>query len=131
MGRSDLAGVRQKWMVRMRRFSRCRTTVSAFCEQEQVSVAAFYHWRRKLAELEGRLQERKQVPVTSLKRPEPFATGGFVPVKLLQSASIEVRLVNGVSLSLPTGDIDLLRQTLVIVSQLRAESPSLTEGSRC
>lgn len=115
MRRSDSAEVRQKWVWRMQRFSHSRMTVAAFCDREQVSVAAFYQWRKKLAE--HPLEHVAMGPASS-----PVALKGFVPVKLLQQpVVIEVRLVNGVRLTLPAHDLEVLRQTLDIVSRLPAE----------
>lgn len=124
MGRSDLGDARRKWVWRMERFSRSRMTVAAFCNQEQVSVAAFYQWRRKLAE--HSIEQTAPTPASS-----PLVPNGFVPVKLLQSAVIEVRLANGVRLTLPVHDLEVLRQTLSIVSQLPAETCSAMEGESC
>jgi len=127
MGQSDRAAARQQWVLRMQRFARSRLTVSTFCDREQVSVAAFYHWRKKLA-------QQPAAPVAhaaELSRSVPIVSRGFVPVKLLQSAVIEVRLVNGVHLSLPTADLEVLRQTLLIVSQLPAKPRCETEAASC
>ena len=110
----------------MQRFARCRLTVAAFCELEQVSIAAFYQWRRKLTNDvsdagTSAMAERLET------RPTPIVKG-FVPVKLLQPTVIEVRLVNGVTLTLPGGDLEVLRQTLNFVSRLPADSGSAGEG---
>lgn len=119
MGRSDLVGKRELWMRRMQRFSRCQLTVAAFCDQEQVSIAAFYQWRTKLQQRSGLDAGPSPTPASLMAKPSPMSNG-FVPVKLLQSAVIEVRLGNGVTLTLPAGDLEVLRQTLSIVSRLPA-----------
>jgi len=124
MGRFDLGDARRKWVWRMQRFSRSHMTVAAFCNREQVSVAAFYQWRRKLAE--HSTEQTAPTPASS-----PLVLSGFVPVKLLQSTVIEVRLANGVRLTLPAHDLEVLRQTLSIVSQLPAEIRSAMEGESC
>lgn len=38
-----------EWRAILGRFSRSDLTVRAFCEQESVSAASFYHWRSKLS----------------------------------------------------------------------------------
>lgn len=126
MGRSDFVGKRELWMRRMQRFARCRLTVAAFCEQEQVSIAAFYQWRKKLTN-DVSDAGTSAMPDRLMTRPTPIVKG-FVPVKLLQPTVIEVRLVNGVTLTLPAGDLEVLRQTLNFVSRLPANSGSAGEG---
>jgi hypothetical protein len=37
-----------EWRERFERFSSCGLAVARFCAQEHVSVASFYHWRKKL-----------------------------------------------------------------------------------
>jgi len=36
------------WRERFERFSSCGLAVTRFCSEERVSVASFYHWRKKL-----------------------------------------------------------------------------------
>ena len=36
------------WRQRFERFSNSRLAVAPFCDREGVSVASFYHWRKKL-----------------------------------------------------------------------------------
>jgi hypothetical protein len=132
MGRSDLADVRQKWMWRMRRFSDCRLTVAAFCEREQVSVAAFYQWRKKLAQHSDQSTIRAAEASQNGIAVAPIGSQCFLPVKLQQTVSpepavLEVMLANGVRLSLPTSDLEALRLTLNIVSRLPADMASLPE----
>ena len=124
MGRTDVVTSRRDWILRMERFTRCGETVAAFCDRERVSVSAFYHWRKKLRE-----------SVKALPRPMAaspvLVSKGFIPVRLFQPAAIEVRLANGVRLSLPAADLELLRQALQIVSQLPALGDSDLEGESC
>lgn len=126
MVRSDFVGKRELWMRRIQRFARCRLTVAAFCEQEQVSIAAFYQWRKKLT---NDVSDAGTLAMPDRRMTGPTPIGkGFVPVKLLQPTVIEVRLVNGVTLALPAGDLEVLRQTLNFVSRLPADSSSAGEG---
>lgn len=49
MARSSDSGKAGMWRTRMGRFIRSGLTVARFCEQEGVSTASFYWWRRRLA----------------------------------------------------------------------------------
>ncbi len=128
MGRSDLVGKRQLWLRRMQRFSQSRLTVAEFCDRERVSVAAFYQWRRKLVTLVNQPGATAQARGGHPVPPSSGASNGFVPVRVLASSMIEVRLHNGVTLSLPAGDLDVLRQTLLVVSQIPVPVRPVTEG---
>ncbi len=45
------------WRERFERFSSCGLAVTRFCSEERVSVASFYHWRKKL----GHKSRRRRV----------------------------------------------------------------------
>ena len=130
MGRFDLVSGQEVWRRRMQRFSRSRLTVAEFCDREDVSVAAFYQWRRKLVALgqssaaTARAQSQGGLPAQVVSG----APNGFVPVRVWQSPAIEVRLPNGVTLTLPVGDPEVLRQALLLVSQIPAPAHRVTEG---
>ena len=130
MGRLDLVSRQEVWRRRMQRFSRSRLTVAEFCDREEVSVAAFYQWRRKLVAL-GRSSAATVRAQTQGGLPAQVVSGapnGFVPVKVWQSSAIEVRFPNGVVLTLPAGDPEALRQALLVVSQIPAPAHRVTEG---
>ncbi|WP_440130201.1 IS66 family insertion sequence element accessory protein TnpA [Trinickia symbiotica] len=38
----------EAWRQRLERFVQSEQTVTAFCQQESVSVWSVYHWRRRL-----------------------------------------------------------------------------------
>ena len=130
MGRFDLVSKQDVWRRRMRRFSRSRLTVAEFCYREDVSVAAFYQWRRKLVALDpssaatARAQSQGGLPAQVVSG----APNGFVPVRVWQSSAIEVRLPNGVLLTLPARDPEVLRQALLVVSQIPVPARPVTEG---
>lgn len=128
MGRFDLVSRQDVWRRRMRRFSRSRLTVAEFCDREDVSVAAFYQWRRKLAALRQPPAAAAQAPGGHPVPPSSGPPSGFVPVRVWQSPAIEVRLPNGVVLTLPAGDPEVLRQALLVVSQIPASAHCVTEG---
>ena len=104
--------------------------MAEFCYREDVSVAAFYQWRRKLVALDpssaatARAQSQGGLPAQVVSG----APNGFVPVRVWQSSAIEVRLPNGVLLTLPARDPEVLRQALLVVSQIPAPARPVTEG---
>ena len=130
MGRFDLVSNQDVWLRRMQRFSRSRLTVAEFCDREDVSVAAFYQWRRKLVAL-GQTSAATARAQSQGGLPAPVVSGlpnGFVPVRVWPSSAIEARLPNGVVLTLPAGDSEVLRQALLVVSQIPAPAHRVTEG---
>ena len=128
MGRSDSVSKQDLWLRRMQRFSQSRLTVADFCDREDVSVAAFYQWRRKLVTLVNQSGATAQARGGLPAQVSSGSLNGFVPVRVLASPTIEVRLHNGVVLTLPAGDLEVLRQTLLVVSQIPAPAPRVTEG---
>lgn len=117
MARSaDSVKVRQ-WERRMARFGRSRRPVAAFCQDEGVSVAAFYHWRKKLRHLPGPTGDAEQ----------PAAT--FTPVRLMASSSMAVRLPGGTQLDVPTADPQLLKLALQTLAEVDARR--VTGASPC
>lgn len=77
------------WRERFERFSSSGLTVARFCARERVSVASFYHWRKKLGaparppRSGGRA--RLFQPVTVVP------TAGDVSIQLPGGTQIEVR----------------------------------------
>ena len=71
------------WRKRFQRFSSSRLAVAPFCARERVSVASFYHWRKKLG---------PQVP----RRPTSVRGDVFQPVALVPAAwGVSIRLPGG------------------------------------
>ena len=128
MGRSDLVSKQDLWLRRMQRFSQSRLTVAEFCDREAVSVAAFYQWRRKLVTLASQSETTAQARGGHPAQVSSGASNGFVPVRVLPTSTIEVRLHNGVVLTLPAGDPEVLRQALLVVSQIPVPVRPVTEG---
>jgi hypothetical protein len=120
MARWSSAAVRQVWRERLRRFARSGLSVAQFCEQEQVSTAAFYQWRKKLV-ANGRVP-RRAADGRSGRRPAGVRSSpAFVPVQLLPAAApVEVQLTNGVRVHVPAGDAEALKQTLLVVGGFSA-----------
>jgi hypothetical protein len=53
MARKADEGLAAKWRRRLEEFERAGTPAARFCESEGVSLASFYHWRRRLASSDG------------------------------------------------------------------------------
>jgi hypothetical protein len=106
MPRSTPVGKRSEWRDRLRRFNRSHLSVSEFCRREKVSVPSYYHWRRKLAEA-TREADTGQPPAT------------FIPVHVAGSAELQVIFPNGVRLTLPTLDHELIRISIEAIALTR------------
>ncbi len=87
------------WQQRLQRFHRADLSVLDFCEQEGVSTASFYCWRRRLG----------QQPLS----PDPAPTD-FIPVRLVPpSPALELLLPSGLALRIgPDCEPALLRHVL-------------------
>ena len=110
MARSVDARKWQEWRRRLRRFEERQQSVAAFCRAEGVSEAAFYQWRRRLAE-------------TPVQEPDDGADAaiGFKPVRVLAATSIVVRLPGGTRLRVPSADPQALRLVIETVAGLDAQ----------
>ena len=91
------------WQQRLARFQTAGLSVIRFCQQECVSTATFYRWRKKLA-------QRKHAPAA----PEPSA---FANVTLVGTADVRVSLPGGTQLHVPTGDPHMLQAVLCTIAQ--------------
>ncbi len=114
MSRSADLVKRREWSERLRRFSGCDATVAEFCDEEGVSIAAFYQWRRKLGLSEGSTG-------ASGKNQSGGALGSdvFVPLQITPSATtVRMRLPNGVELWLPAGDARTLTVAIEAAARL-------------
>ena len=115
-GRGD-SDRRRVWQARLRRFAESDLSVAAFCRQERVSAPSFYEWRRKLARTNGtRSVARREAPV-------------FVPVRIEPAAVVEMRLPNGVLVSLPAGDVATLAAAITAAARIPATTDG--EGAAC
>ena len=91
-------GTRQHWQARLARFAEAGLSVVAFCQREDVSVASFYYWKRRLDA--GRLSggdAPRLLPVCLTAPPAP----------------VELLLPGGAVLRLSPGcDLDFVRSLL-------------------
>lgn len=90
------------WQQRLKRFAQAGLSVSDFCDQEEISTASFYSWKRRLG---------------SLPLPAEPAVTDFVPVRLVPAApALELLLPSGGVLRIgPDCDTALLGQVLALL----------------
>jgi len=145
MVRTDM-GKQVAWGQRFQRFDQWTGTVAQFCAKERVSVASFYHWRRKLART-GAQKSRADLPLAPVAgsrsdargqrgrkrsaKNSPRTDAGFVPVQVVGSAVVEVFLVEGSRLSIPVDATSALQAVVRALSAGSAiESPD-SGGRAC
>jgi hypothetical protein len=96
-----------QWHKRLERFASSSLSVARFCRREGVSVASFYHWRKKLAD---------QSPARGPSRRTAPQAAAFQPVTVVPSSPVlAVRLPGGAHLEVPSGDLEAVR---VVVREL-------------
>ena len=103
MARVKDSAKQREWRERLRRFSKGNWTVAEFCRREGVSSPSFYQWSRRLR---------------GAKRSRRKQSEAFVPVRITQPTSIELRLPNGATFSLPTGDTGLLATAIEAAARI-------------
>ena len=106
----------RQWRDRLRRFDRSELTVAEFCRLEGCSVAAFYHWRRRLQS--DQLDDRSAT---------------FVPVELPPAMPTSPRHSGDWQIELPGGAVirfdheiadEQQRRLIKIVVEALSEVPS-------
>ena len=116
---------REGWRRRLRSFDRGTTTVEEFCWREGVSVAAFYQWRRKLADATGIVTTASRGRKTTSRRTAPHP--GFVPVEITgqspASSCIEVLLPGGSRLLVPCHEQQAIRTVIAALTDASATAP--------
>jgi transposase-like protein len=90
----------------MERFEASSATVTEFCDREEVSAAAFYRWRRRLARKALAAAEKSGEVESPLATQGRVAraygrSAGFVELTLPAVAVVEVDLPNGVRVRVP------------------------------
>ena len=108
---------RAAWRERFERFSDSRLSVARFCAQERVSVASFYHWRKKLG-------------AEALKRRPPVCGDGFRPVAVVPAPFAGVPAASGVAIHLSGGTrIEVGAEHLDAVRTVIAEVVRIDRGT--
>lgn len=99
-----MAGTLDEWESRFWRYDNSEMSVSSFCDVEEVSVASFYRWKKKLAgdfpvpEAEtGVSPSFQRVDVVSRDCPVAFAAS---------TRATKIRIAGGVEIELGT-DVDV------------------------
>jgi transposase-like protein len=110
MSRGASAQKRSQWHERFRRFARSKLSVAEFCRRERVSVASFYRWRPKLANSASNGPARRSP-----------AAASFVPVHVATATGLQVDFPNGVRLTLPVSEPELVRMSIDTIAQARTQ----------
>ncbi len=96
------------WRERFERLSRSGLTVAQLCARERVSVASFYHWRKKLGQ-------------AALRRVLFWGQASTIDLDLVHIAVIvkaiglDISDVHAIEVDQPTGPIRLILQSTVDV----------------
>ena len=130
------------WRERLERFSSCALGVAPFCAREGVSVASFYHWRKKLGH-----KGRRRCMTDGHPRHRTGPTGGrgvFQPVAVVPAArgvvtvasrcvpaaqAVCIQLPCGTRIEVDAGDLDALRT--VVAEVARADRGRDAGMARC
>jgi len=142
MSRSSDPKKRAVWRERLERFSSCGPAVAPFCAREGVSVASFYHWRKKLGHkgrrrcmTDGHPRHRSgSARGRGVFQPVAVvpAASGFIPVAsgLVPAAqAVCIQLPCGTRIEVDAGDLDALRTVLAEV--VRADRGREAGVARC
>jgi hypothetical protein len=116
---SDSAKVRV-WRERLERFRKSEVKVKPFCADEGVSVASFYAWRQKLSKpAADRVDQKNGEASYPSERPSRV----FTPIVVNSlSATISIRLPDGVQIDVPSDNLAAVRT--VIAELLRIDRVS-------
>jgi hypothetical protein len=117
MSRHSADAPRQAWRKRLARFARSGLPVARFCSGEGVSVASFYHWRKKLA--------------LDTAGPRPAGRGdAFQPLKVIAPlASVSIYLPGGTRIEVRAEDLDAVRT--VVAEVARGNRGPRRDGGSC
>ena len=92
------------------RFHKSGLTVAEFCRRERVSVASFYHWRKRLAPTVAPNSPRQRSRGSS---PSIRASNLFVPVNVTSSPMAEIEFPNGVRVRVPATNAEAIRAAVL------------------
>ena len=106
------------WRDRLARSRGSDVPVTQFCREEGVSVASFYHWRKRLGDQQKTKRSRR-----SGNRPVmPRKSQPFVPVHVPASVIAEVEFPNGVRVRVPATNVEALRAAILAGSEVCQEA---------
>ena len=86
MARRSDRGKHAEWRERLEGLSHLGLTVARFCDQERVSVASFYHWRKKLGQAALRRHVHARRGVFRRVAVVPAPTAEVTAAALIRSA---------------------------------------------
>jgi hypothetical protein len=117
MSRHSDDSAHEAWRRRFERFGKSDLPVAGFCAREGVSVASFYHWRKRL------------MSNGSGRRPSGRGPA-FQPVAVVPAtAGVSIYLPCGARIEVGAGDLDTVRA--VVAEVARADSGLQREGISC
>jgi hypothetical protein len=108
------------WQRRFQRFWNSGLAVARFCAREHVSVASFYHWRKKL----GPKASRRRTSVRG---------DVFRPVTVVPAASVvSIQLRGGTRIEVCAEHLDAVRAVIVEVARVdRGPEAEQSPSPRC
>ncbi len=123
MSRQSSLAKLEEWKRRLKRYEPSNQTISQFCFNEQVSVASFFLWRKRV---------RAAGPSAELAPLPTDRTGRFQPVVILESTSARatvIRLGNACEIELGS-DLTIV-EAVVRQLLLHSEATVSQESSSC
>ena len=110
---SKSRGERQReWRERLSRFASSNLSAAEFCRRERVSEPSFYQWRKRLAAANG----------------QATTTAAFVPVQVTATEAVRIAFPNGVVLTLPGNDRDLIKACIEAIAVAHVNSVPRISG---
>ena len=110
------------WRGRFDRFSTSGLSVARFCVRERVSVASFYHWRKKLGAQAAR------------KPPRPWSSmrgAAFQPVTVVPGArGVFIELPGGTRIEVRAEDLAAVRAVVAEVARSDRSPEGESSASR-
>jgi transposase-like protein len=114
----------RRWREMMEDQARSGLTISAFCDQRNISASSFHQWKRELKRREGELR------TGSIGPSKPRELGGFMPVSIIATATavIEIDLAGAVVRVRRGFDEEALAR---VVHVLRGDHPATGQAHSC
>jgi len=116
----DLA-LHARWQRRLQAFEDFAGTVPQFCDQEQVSVASFYQWRRKLARQELVRQATRATPPA-------FVALQVNAAREAHRDEVSIELPGGAHLQVPGDNLPLVQAVLACLLEHDAREHDARRG---
>ena len=123
MSRQSSLAKLEEWKRRLKRYEASNQTISQFCFNEQVSVASFFLWRKKV-QAAGASAELATLPTER--------TGRFQPIVILESASARATVIRlGSACEIELGSDLTIVEAVVRQRLLHSEATGSQESSSC